>query len=149
MKAIRHFFRWVVKVCQYAVVLWDDADWDYAHILKLLKYKLERTRKCIVKNDIIMEVDRVADEIRTAELLIERILHDDYFDHDDYAAHEKKWGPLVFDPYMRHENERTEKDKEECNREFRRMSDAAYAKEVADWAYLWDHFRKHMKSWWD
>lgn len=42
------------KITEYKHILKEDEDWDWHHILKLLSYKLERTRKCILKNNINM-----------------------------------------------------------------------------------------------
>ena len=51
------------KAREYARFLRDDFDWDYAFILRLLRYKLERTRRCIVSNEIVVSAPRVDRQI--------------------------------------------------------------------------------------
>lgn len=47
------------KLSDYKKFLKNDHDWDWAYILRLLKYKLERTRKCIVSNHIIRSAPKI------------------------------------------------------------------------------------------
>lgn len=83
----------VKRICEWIPILWNDRDWDHAHIFTILKYKLSRTRKCIVGNKIISGHLRVGRQIAYAELLIERIMEDDYC-KEEWAQHEAKWGPF-------------------------------------------------------
>lgn len=65
-------------IFQYIPILWRDNDWEYTYIFILLQYKLARTRKCIVGNEIISERYKVAKQIRTCELLLDRLIKDEY-----------------------------------------------------------------------
>ncbi len=68
------------KLRDYKKVLKDDYDWDWIFILRLLQYKLERTRKCILENNIIVEAPKVARQIREVEVLLKRVDQDCYFE---------------------------------------------------------------------
>jgi hypothetical protein len=81
------------KLREYRAFLRDDFDWDWAYILRLLQYKLERIRKCIVANDIIVGASRVAREIREVERLLERVTADRYYDKIAKPFH-RKYGRL-------------------------------------------------------
>ncbi len=81
------------KLREYRKVLKDDEDWDWTYILRMLQYKLERTRKCIVANNIIVEAPKVARQIRAVEILLERVERDQYYDEitKDFR---KKYGKI-------------------------------------------------------
>jgi len=52
------------KVREYARALKDDEDWDWAFIIKLLQYKLKRTRLCIESNNIVASSKQIAKQIK-------------------------------------------------------------------------------------
>ena len=76
---IRDFFSWIVKSFQYAWFLRHDRDWDYAHILILLRYKLLRTAKCIGSDKTSGSSARVYNDIVNLLIVLDRIIEDDYF----------------------------------------------------------------------
>ena len=95
-KFIKKIVRFVGKVFAYLPVLWRDEDYDYGHILSLLKYKLKRTRLHILKHNIILDAKEVAAQITYAETLIQRLQDDNYLPELE-EAHTEKWGEWVFD----------------------------------------------------
>jgi len=85
------------KLREYRTFLRDDFDWDWTYILRLLTYKLERTRKCIVANNIIVAARRVAREIREVEQLLQRVIDDRYYNEIAKPFHRKYGRPkMVF-----------------------------------------------------
>jgi hypothetical protein len=68
------------KMREYSKHLKDDFDWDYSYILRLLQYKLERTRKCIVSNNIVSSAPKIAQQITAVEDLLKRVIEDQYLD---------------------------------------------------------------------
>jgi hypothetical protein len=86
-------FWWLIKSIQYSIFLWKDFDWDYLYILRLLQYKLKRTRKTILSNNLVCDTDEIASQIRYAEDLIQKEIDGDFCE-DLYEAHEKKWGKI-------------------------------------------------------
>lgn len=59
----------------------------------MLKYKLERTRKCIVANGIISDAAKVANQIHAVEVLLSRVANERYYEEisKDFR---KKYGRL-------------------------------------------------------
>ncbi|MGK5089925.1 hypothetical protein WDW86_20430 [Bdellovibrionota bacterium FG-2] len=68
------------KLRDYRDFLKHDADWDWQYIIRLLRFKLERTRKCILDNNIIGDAPKVGKEIREVVNLLKRIEDDRYFE---------------------------------------------------------------------
>ena len=87
------FFKWVIKSAQYSWFLRDDLDWDHYHILNLLQYKLKRSRECLATDPHSSDerIFRQSREIRTCELLLERLKGDDYY-LEPYHKVNAKWG---------------------------------------------------------
>ena len=80
MKKSKRSLEQAKKIREYAKHLKDDFDWDYAYILRLLQYKLERTRKCIVNNSIVSSAPKIARQIATVEDLLKRVIDDQYLE---------------------------------------------------------------------
>jgi hypothetical protein len=89
----RRFFYWFGKSCQYARFLWNDADFDYSSILRLLQYKIGRVRKTIYENNLIENTDFYTRQMIMAETMLEELIEDD-FARELHDAHDAKWGKL-------------------------------------------------------
>lgn len=123
---IYRFFHNLAKIWEYSCFLWNDYDWDYIYILKLLKIKLRRTRERIFKNALIGDYKKVVKQIKLAELLIDRIIEDDYSNgyYEEKVPIKGKIDTMV---KYRHQQGLLDQD----------------------WNYLWNHIKKHMQTWWD
>jgi hypothetical protein len=150
-----------VKSIQYSWFLRKDFDWDYTFILTLLQFKLRRTRKRILANDIITRAEEIAAQIKHAEDLIQNWL-DDNFCEDLYKTHEEKWGDTVdlskpFDKDgaryytwdMSREKATTEELKEQERKEQRVIYDAHEKARQECLDELFNHLRKYIEGWWD
>lgn len=79
------------KVRDYTKFLEDDFDWDWHFIVRLLRYKLERTRDCIKSNNIIADADIVCKQMQEVIDLLLRLENDVYFE-EAYSPIWKKYG---------------------------------------------------------
>lgn len=79
------------KVSDYRKFLRDDCDFDYSSILKMLRYKLKRTREHIVKHDLVADAQDVGADIKKVEDLLKRVIADKY-DEKCWREIEKKFG---------------------------------------------------------
>jgi hypothetical protein len=66
------------RLREYTPILKEDQDYDYHFVLKMLRYKLERTRKHILDHGIIMDAKLVGKEIQEVIKLLERVEQDKY-----------------------------------------------------------------------
>lgn len=147
------------KLREYRTFLRNDFDWDWAYILRLLRYKLERTRKCIVANNIIVGARRVGREIREVERLLERVTADRYYEQIARPFH-RKYGRLkmVFgerDPrtktravtftYARE----TPRTRERIHREADRLHRQAEKMQRDDLKRAFAFMQERIWGWWD
>lgn len=68
------------KMKEYREFLREDEDYDWQYIIRLLRYKLERTKNHIVEHDIIDDATKVGKEIQAVVDLLKRIEEDKYFE---------------------------------------------------------------------
>lgn len=127
------FLKNIKRVLEWLPILWQDRDYDYSYILKLLHYKLERTKKCIVSNNIIVEADKVAEEITDTQECIQKAL-DSQFD-DEWYEHFK----------TEHMDVLPHGQCPDC----RFLLDVATSREETNWAEIWLNMMKYAKGWWD
>ena len=153
--------RFIVKLWQYSPLLWNDRDYDYNYILLMLKYKISRTRKCILTNDIIVNNKKYAKQMKVVEDIIDRITESPYHD-EAFVEMEAKWGKNIWFEQSRlfHDCKhsvrmmsRYEKENGSNKKLVRRDVVKAYKKETRleqkDWNKLWKLLNKNLRFWWD
>lgn len=125
---VEEFFQKCYTIYKWFPVLWKDKDFDYVFILKIWQHKLKCMREFIDKHGIHLHKDRDIKNIRTAELILDRLIKDDYVTKEwrDYLGNKGS------DP-----------------RETRRLIKRERYMRGQDFVYLGEHLRKHMTSWWD
>ncbi len=138
------------RIIRWLPTLWHDRDYDYSYILIILKKKIQFQREYIGKHDRHVRAQSDCKNMRIAEILIDRILKDDYI-KVQRAELEEKWGQLEFGgPRGLYRTKViTEKDREQELKDSRRMYDHDDYMMNQDLDYLFKHLRKHIRYWWD
>lgn len=145
-------FRFLSRLWAYLPVIWNDEDYDYGYILKVLQFKIGRTRKHLLKHSHVMNAEKYGKQMMICERLIENVLEGDY-GGEDYERLEKKWGKIVSRPCeygseLVHEKE-NDYNKEEIQADIRKMVLEANKREEENWNSLFDHLKRRMRRWWD
>lgn len=70
-------YYYIRKIFRYAIFLWNDREYDWTYILRLLKFKLKLHRKQLIHH---VGDEKERKRIRTCELLIDRIVNENYSD---------------------------------------------------------------------
>lgn len=88
-KEVRRRIRWtpffIKKVWDYTKLLWNDWDFDYLCLLRLIELKTRRTREYLVDEKMVHVDERRMKEV---EYLARRIFEDNYFpeEWDEYLS---------------------------------------------------------------
>lgn len=147
----------IKKIIDYIPILWNDEDWDFEYLLLLLKFKLNRIKKCIHKNDII-----VKHEQREIFIGINQAVHhiDNYLNSDE--AFEEYVGKMPFEVGFK-----TEKNNEgyynlitlnkQTQKPLTKEQDEIYNKYLIDknnfqqkeWELIFDTIKQEGQKWWD
>lgn len=83
------------KISDYKKFLEKDQDFDYLFILRMLKYKLKRTRDHIISHNMLVNAKEVGTEIGEVETLLQRVIDDKYED-EQWDKLEKKHGKSLY-----------------------------------------------------
>ena len=141
-------------------IIWKDRDWDHWFLYIILQFKLKQMEKLQRKYGHSVNSEKYADQIKTAVLILDRLIKDDYFSKS-YENHEKKWGetemkftPLEENPELYSvdfvtEKAVTNKQKEQERKEKMRLLHHEEMLKQQDLDYLFKHMRKHIQGWWD
>jgi hypothetical protein len=147
------------KIKDYKEFLKDDHDWDWAFIIRLLSFKLQRTRKCILENDIIKGSKKVAREIKEVEILLNRVTEDNYFHEITKDFHKKhgklktiykksEYGPGWFSSISKFTKE-TPQNSKRLHAQYARLWTKASKMQQDDLKRAFDLMNKNIWNWWD
>lgn len=123
------------RVYEYAPILWDDRDWDYAHLLILLKYKLRRMRP-VIENGIGAHSNLRSIEIHQAEVMIDNVFEDP---DDEWSLHHDQW----------HQNKDLNDPCPQSEEECHKALTASAERSERNWHTLWKYMDEHCQGWWD
>lgn len=141
--------RRIWHVLVYIPILWDDVDWDYNSLYKLMIFKMKRMESAI-RDGYNMKADNVADTVKEARLVLERV------DNDDYWTWEAYQDLLIPDEYLE-ESTVDEKGRfryvsnlpDEHDAEFRDLCKREEALKRQDLEHFGLLFKKYSRTWWD
>jgi len=159
--AISYIPSFIVRVLQYSKRLWGDVDWDYSSLLRLTQYKLARMREYHKNHGHTVAAPLMVKQMAYAELLINRILEDDYA-KEEQATIKEKYGEVIGYMYspkdpgypgsmvvMTRENCRTPEEIEEERAAQHILFDKQTAAKEKDYDRLFRHIRRYIERWWD
>lgn len=143
---IRRIGRFLARLASWISVLWRDEDWDYSNILRILQYKISRTRDCIVENQNIENADKYGLQMKQAEEMIQQVVDSNFFS-EEWTAHNKKY-PIKFEPAEKGLVKMVDNDETEAPAR-KALVDKTHAAEEEAWSELWDFLKANMQYWWD
>jgi len=144
----RAYFR-VMIMLRYIPLAWNDQDWDWAWILRMMQHKIRRTRICIQNHGHHEDSTEICQEMKDVEDHIQRILDDDYV-MDNLMEYHKKYPPH-FKSIINSPNSEMihPKASPEDEASYQQASQMRQLLEVNDWMALWIKIERNMKKWWD
>ena len=70
------FFRFVKRLYIWAPILWQDRDYDYTYLLRIMSFKISLMRKEISTNNRHTSAMETAKQMRLTELYLNRLADD-------------------------------------------------------------------------
>lgn len=141
---IKDFFRRCGTIVAYIPVLWDDHDWDYGYILKLMEKKLDRVYAELSspKRTCGFHTKKELRRLQTTRCLCKRLVEQDY-----WALANGKDRHITFDLWDTVGQDRLERTKK--LNDAHRMVQKTNMLEQQDWKLFWKHMSKYCLRWWD
>lgn len=127
-------WEFLVRMRDYAPLLWEDRDWDYAYLLHMMKFKLKRMRP-VINQGMAAHREQRAIEIHQAEVMIDNIFEDP---DDEWSMHYDQWDSHI-------------KAFKDCKnrKEHLKALRLTQKREERNWKALWAHLDKNLRGWWD
>ena len=144
----------------YRRFLSTDGDYDWAFILRLLEFKLERTRKCILKGHAVLgERRKIARQIRSVEEHLSRVTDDSYFETIS-RGFTRRYGQLRMVtgktlpgspgvPVTFRFDKETPRNKDRIRREWRALHAKAEKMQKEDLRLAFEKMLREIWGWWD
>lgn len=156
--SIKRFFTSIKRSYDFAKIGWSNYDYDYAYLLDLMRFKLERIEKEIL-NGYGEPDKRTNQSIRICIKLLKKIAHKDYqyFTELHYA----KWGDPELTSHthpdskglyrvtIEHKNAVTDEQKEQQKKEFLEAYKKDQKQEERDTRLLFAIMAKYHRRWWN
>lgn len=124
-----------VRLYDYAPLLWEDRDWDYVFLLRLMQYKLRRMRP-VIERGMLAHRHQRSIEIHQAEVMLENIFDDP---DDEWSLHHDQWH------HNKDINDPCPQSEEECHKALM----ASAERTERNWHNLWKHMDENCRGWWD
>ena len=146
------------KIIEYKKFLKEDKDWDWYYIIRLLGYKLKRTRECIRNNNFI-DSRKIEKEMLEVEKLLVDINNDNYF-HLISREFYKKYGNSKmiiedknytngFSPITIKYQKETARNRNKIGEELVFLSIMSEHMKQADIEKAFSLMAKNIQNWWD
>ena len=135
------------RFLDYAPILWQDEDYDWSAILRMLQYKIKRTRLHLEDHKMFEGFEEACAEMLEAETIIDRILKESWLE-EEFEAHMKKY-PLQWKTNEKGEEYLESTHDKPQGVEFKSLHERRRALEEADWNRLGFLISTHLRGWWD
>jgi len=133
-------------------VIWNDRNWDFYFIYKVLHHKLKLTEKTIREADNHTTAQRDAKKIRVCLVLLNRLMKDEY-ETNIFKQVDEKWGELqmkLVNGYVNISRPNIKNEKDETLE--RKQSQLCYEKveqiKKQDLDLLSKYLQKYIRTWW-
>lgn len=147
--------RFISNLYDYLPIIWNDFNFDYYYLLKLMDFKLKKMESVLEKHDGDNKIS--AQEIRDALKILDRILKDGY-ESEIMKDHDEKWGEIEMefhpteDGYstleINRKNVLSKEDKEIEIAEFMARMDQADQNKKQDIKKFFQILSDKIQGWW-
>jgi len=146
MNNIKRFFYNIKNIYGWSKILWNDFDWDYNYLLKIMQYKLSKM-KYYFENDTVIcddEAKKVSERISTCLDACNHLVDMD-FEYELIHKHYEKY-PIRDDYWLEDIN----KPMTEIQRaEWLEMNRLVEEKTKEYESQLFDTMKEYYRWWWD
>jgi len=154
---IKRFYRKIKNILSWMPILWENYEWDYVYLLKIIKKKLELMEDFYLHSEQAYSLDseKTADDIREAIAILDRMIECDYLsvalEKFDEKYPDYEWGKFDTKPVegrtdaVEWVNDMTE-EQQKLFRECGKISDDM---ENLDYEAFFNYLKNRLRFWWD
>lgn len=141
-------YRKISNIVRWIPILWNDVDWDYASLYRVLHQKIKFMRVTHEQYHHHTDWEEVVVQMKTAEDCLFRLLKDNYAEKEWSAYHEKfprgdRWIKLADG------GRQMESISEEQSDQMRKTFELEESLKQRDLETFASTFVQHVRGWWD
>jgi len=143
IRSIRRFFFNIKRLIQWSRILWNNFDYGYEYLLKIISFKLKLMEKHFREDGFTMSAEKHADEMKSMIEICDRLIEDNYTEIP-YGRNYKLLENRTELAYAK----KIDTDEILTKKEFRYLADLAESKHDKDI----ENFSKgflNIRQWWD
>jgi len=147
----------------YFPIIFKTREWDFVFIYELIQFKLNRVRKHLEEHNLFEGVEKVCQQIRICENLIQRLLDNDYNQYL-HKKHEERFGKFNFESIFWNKDNngedlfelkskyskcKTDEEVELADNEKSKIYELDRIAYEKDRKLLFKMLEKYIEGWWD
>lgn len=145
------FKRGIINLLKWFKIIWNDRNWDYIYIIKLLEFKIKLMEQDFNKNSNFIDAEKILKELKIVRLLCNKLIKDNYEEEQLYS-HDKKWGELDLDfnndeILLLRENAKNKEDQVKETKEFLKKIEKAEVNKKSDINFLFKFISRNIQKW--
>ena len=78
IRYIKRFFFNIKRIVEWIPILYNNFDWDYYYLLKIISFKLKLMEKHFREDGVTMAAEKHANEMKSMIEICDRLIADDY-----------------------------------------------------------------------
>jgi len=81
----------VSNIIRWTPIIWDDADFDWEFLARIMEYKMRRMAKHHATHNLVVGAERYARQLTTCAELLKRLREDDYPNRGPRRPYDRAW----------------------------------------------------------
>lgn len=145
----------ILNLIRWFPIIWNDRDWDYQYLYKILYYKLKHMERYFDReNPFVANSDKYAKQIMISKNLTKRLVDNNYLNNalmwherkfPDYLEKAFNFEPMDGLPLSKWVNKNPQNEQTS----FLKCCYHSEYMENQDREYLFAHMNKYIEWWWD
>ena len=78
IRSIKRFFFNIKRIIEWIPILYNNFDWDYYYLLKIISFKLKLMEKHFREDGVTMSAEKHANEMKSMIEICDRLIEDNY-----------------------------------------------------------------------
>lgn len=147
----------IKRLIKWAPIIWENYDWDYVYLLKIMYFKIDLMEKRMRTAQIIEDWETIADQMLECKTLLKNQIEKDEYDYveEELEKHKEKWGDIrtTFNPdnsiSIKSSKVQTPEEEEQERKEYLNIVQKGINIKKSELNKLFELLPKYIQGWWD
>ena len=147
----------IKRLIKWAPIIWENYDWDYIYLFKIIYFKIDLMEKRMRKSQIIEDWETIANQMLECKTLLKNQIEKDEYDYvkEELDKHKEKWGDIEIklnsdnSINMKCSKVQTPEEEEQERKEYIEIIKKGVNIEKSNLKKLFELLSKYIQGWWD